>query len=767
MAVQDVIPYSEALGNGVSKQFPLGFPCDKKESLKVKINEIEVSTEHWFLNQNTVIFNTAPETNVLIQFERSTKAIRTTDYATYNDSLRGDVLNSDFDRIWWKLQELGLSDWLLRQYVDRKDDELKAFLLEEIQKQGVALDQLDDYYNYLMQRLAQIAVDKGWDASFVVDASGKTQQFINDELIAITRYGSVNKTGSADASAGIQAIVSAIEASENKTPYYYFPTDGSVTYRLDSPVFFRKGALHVFGFHAPSYTNHDRKGWFEVNNTQAGFDIGASENVNPGDGWSFSGLGFKQSAGIAANSADGIRLTSARNAPDRGYTFERITCLFFNRGMYVANNANYVAGTMVIEKSNLSKNNYGLYCDQKVEGLRFVGNQCEQNKIGGLKIKGAGGITITDNMLEGQPNTIEIDSYSNGQGTQVEIKRNYFEANVGDYLISYKDTSYGKGSLEIANNQIADLGKLVNGTVVDTDFCRIYNNQYGYGYTIINREAYPITFMDDATILPDSNLIGKLNSFFIQKSFNGNLGSKIYSNDILRFANDPTYKQLDVASGRTVETPFGFCIAPSADDTFFSVAQYNAGDVVSVNILLKFEFSDSLQSGLYFHVLDSAKTSTIVNMVSSAITQAINKQYILGTFTFKVPSNQSSLFFKVRSSNEPTAITMLTGCVKNFGQFVAPVKISPVLPKFNKKSFSSFDVTGIEVAANSQTSNTYTLTGARLGDFVNTTYSLNVGGIIINAWVSASNIVTVSFRNNTSAPITLPTGKLKIKTSST
>ncbi|EHU2662300.1 right-handed parallel beta-helix repeat-containing protein [Acinetobacter baumannii] len=55
--------------------------------------------------------------------------------------------------------------------------------MEEIRKQGVALDQLDEYYNYLMQRLAQIAVDKGWDASFVVDVSGLTQQQINDSSI--------------------------------------------------------------------------------------------------------------------------------------------------------------------------------------------------------------------------------------------------------------------------------------------------------------------------------------------------------------------------------------------------------------------------------------------------------------------------------------------------------------------------------------------------------------------------------------------------------
>src|SRR5690606_22376414 len=41
------------------------------------------------------------------------------------------------------------------------------------------LQQLDSYYNYLMRRIAQISVDKGWDASFVVDGD-KTQKQIND-----------------------------------------------------------------------------------------------------------------------------------------------------------------------------------------------------------------------------------------------------------------------------------------------------------------------------------------------------------------------------------------------------------------------------------------------------------------------------------------------------------------------------------------------------------------------------------------------------------
>lgn len=62
--------------------------------------------------------------------------------------------------------------------------------LEEAHRQGVALGQLNDYYNYLMQRLAQIAVDKGWDASFVT-YNGLTQQKINNGLISIEELLSV------------------------------------------------------------------------------------------------------------------------------------------------------------------------------------------------------------------------------------------------------------------------------------------------------------------------------------------------------------------------------------------------------------------------------------------------------------------------------------------------------------------------------------------------------------------------------------------------
>lgn len=186
MAVPEQTPYSEHIGNGVTKSFALNFDCESKDHLIVLVDEIEPPIATWSLSACNVVFTTAPASGSKITLQRNTPFSRTTDYQSFNNSFRPQTVNGDFDRLWLKLQELGVADWILinriealKNYVDDRDDELRAYLMEEIRKQGVALDQLDEYYNYLMERLAQIAVDKGWDSSFVVDGD-QTQKQIND-----------------------------------------------------------------------------------------------------------------------------------------------------------------------------------------------------------------------------------------------------------------------------------------------------------------------------------------------------------------------------------------------------------------------------------------------------------------------------------------------------------------------------------------------------------------------------------------------------------
>ncbi len=189
MAVQEQTPLQEYTANGIAKQFDLEFDCESADHLIVSIDDLEVLHTDWYLSGSAIMFHVAPANGKQVKIQRNTPFNRLADYQSYNNSFRPPAINKDFDRIWWKLQELGVADWILsnrisalKAYVDDRDDELRAYLMEEIRKQGVSLQQLDDYYNYLMERLAQIAVDKGWDASFVVDASGKTQQEVNNFL---------------------------------------------------------------------------------------------------------------------------------------------------------------------------------------------------------------------------------------------------------------------------------------------------------------------------------------------------------------------------------------------------------------------------------------------------------------------------------------------------------------------------------------------------------------------------------------------------------
>lgn len=58
---------------------------------------------------------------------------------------------------------------------------------------------------------------------------------------------------------------------------------------------------------------------------------------------------------------------------------------------------------------------------------------------------------------------------------------------------------------------------------------------------------------------------------------------------------------------------------------------------------------------------------------------------------------------------------------------------------------------------------TVTVTGALLGDFAEATFSNALQGILLTAWVSASNIVSVRFQNETGGTIDLASGTLKAK----
>ncbi|TCB47350.1 hypothetical protein E0H80_16270 [Acinetobacter sp. ANC 4779] len=206
MTVENQFPYQSFTANGSQTNFALGFYVDDKTHFDVKKNDQAVSKTDYSYNSysNSLVFNSTPKNGDVIEVTRTTAADRATTYATYNNSFRPEVLNKDIDRVWLKLQELGVSDWVtnnrvdtVKNYTDLKDAEVKQALLDDIYKQGLALHQLDAYYNHLLSRISTISTEKGWDASLIADGD-KTQHQINEiqakknnETVSIKDFGAI------------------------------------------------------------------------------------------------------------------------------------------------------------------------------------------------------------------------------------------------------------------------------------------------------------------------------------------------------------------------------------------------------------------------------------------------------------------------------------------------------------------------------------------------------------------------------------------------
>jgi hypothetical protein len=227
MAVSEQEPYKEYIANGVTQSFELKFDCENQSHLRVRIDDVEAALGSWSLVNGVVVFGTAPSDGKKITIQRNTPFARSTSFQSYDNSFRPETLNKDLDRIWLKLQELGITDHLttlyvqklhneqwqyfddkdqiikniiadlrnyvnqqdsdinssisnLKSYLDQQDNNQKSYFENLIGQQGVSLQQLDNYYKHLLQGIANIAAEKGWLASLVTDASGKSQQDINN-----------------------------------------------------------------------------------------------------------------------------------------------------------------------------------------------------------------------------------------------------------------------------------------------------------------------------------------------------------------------------------------------------------------------------------------------------------------------------------------------------------------------------------------------------------------------------------------------------------
>jgi hypothetical protein len=67
------------------------------------------------------------------------------------------------------------------------------------------------------------------------------------------------------------------------------------------------------------------------------------------------------------------------------------------------------------------------------------------------------------------------------------------------------------------------------------------------------------------------------------------------------------------------------------------------------------------------------------------------------------------------------------------------------------------------LAAGEGLTTTVSVTGATLGDFARASFSLDIQGITLTAWVSAADMVGVRFQNGTAGTVDLGSGTLRVR----
>ncbi len=120
----------------------------------------------------------------------------------------------------------------------------------------------------------------------------------------------------------------------------------------------------------------------------------------------------------------------------RDFLFERLSIQRFESGFHISG-ASARTGVVKIQRCNIMHNDWAVNHDSGalVNQFIFTNNEAGQNGAdsgkGGINID-AVACVVSENLLEGQRDAVKV--YGAFEG--VDISKNYFEANIGDFLIN-------------------------------------------------------------------------------------------------------------------------------------------------------------------------------------------------------------------------------------------------------------------------------------------------------------------------------------------
>ena len=589
-------------------------------------------------------------------------------------------------------------------------------------------------------------------ADAILDASGKTQQEINDQkFVNVKDY--LSKSQLMDCltpsptlkySDAFQAAVN--DAIVNGSNSIFIPFDRGERYVLDKTVNIPASGFAILGNRTPSYHIHLRGGRITA-------DAGVTEFFNYGVGGTYDSNQFSVD-GIAALGQGGnvqtlFKHDANNNGPHRGVSIRNCSGREFNNIILLdpTNPAYLSAANLNIDSSCcFAGNNNVVNAAQRLFGLRVVGIQSEQ----GARYTGAidGGVTFEDNMLEGQSDPITIDSNQ----PSVILQNNYYELISGNYLSSTKGTNV---------NAIFDERPNYISSITAIDIHRL-------GGVVRLHAPYRFNLRDDRHSLYSLiNCNLATGSKFDGAAYVGTTGS---TDDAVGFCDPMALKPArttakfnkfvgtDVLDTPTGKTYTGLKSTGTTAYIAINSAGWAIGDVVTAVALVKIPRGEAINMSVY------GSAGELVGAVGQNTMSKMAEGWhiVFISIASSVASTSTRFRFTSTSQIEIAAVGVDVTPVADFKTFNAvqraEIQLFNPLP-LNIETYTYKDVRTLTIpaiaAGASYTTTSIGVFGSAIGDAVISTPNVDMLGLDWFARVSAAHTIELRIVNRTAASVTL------------
>lgn len=557
-------------------------------------------------------------------------------------------------------------------------------------------------------------------ASLVKANAYQNQDSINKERPSVKRYGAVDDAivsynapasdtiSGTDSTSAFRAMAAACDAG---SAYWYAPAFNG-DYLITDTITFTQPGVRLFGDNGARALTREtprRKGNIYLQRGMTrGFDLGGSRTTgNPADNWTLDGLSIM--AIYADATCDGFVFTSKTNGPDRGITIRNCSGTYLKSAIaFPSRETQTAAATLVVENCTFIGNDYALTAlNGNVLGARIVGNQLEQNTLGGIRGAFNGPVYIADNMLEGQPNAISLEypEVILGNLCDAVIERNYFESNTGDYSIRLAAGS--RCALTVKNNYWAPNFPTDKILLVGHATVRLTVDEEIWSQVYVTMSEF------DGVVNYGSRFLNNRSSMFQVRKLNPLMSPLVITADYENFTEDGVNIDSPETGLIHHNTPYGNMLCADFGEYVYIPLNVNTGDIFSINIFCRID-----QGAFFsFNLQNLAKNSNLqVWSLYSADSIDCNGRWALVTIPIIANQTTSGMWFKTNALAGSVGSFLIAGiAATNYGAFVndgsAVKQIRPLMPNrvvnqigsnYNQTSAvggTSIIDTGIQVAS--------------------------------------------------------------------